>query len=112
MLATAEEPFKVAVTVAAWSAGSAPVLTVKAVDLVFGATCAAEGTVNTVGALSESVTIVSFAVALDRLTVQVVLAFAARLLAVHCRLESVIGAVRERVTCWEELFNVAVTVAD
>ena len=112
MLAAADVPLNVAVTVADWSAASGPVLTVKVEELDVGATCAAEGTFNADGALSESVTIVSLVADFDSLTVQVVLAFEGRLAAPHCRLETVMGAVSEKVTGWDEPFSAAVTVAD
>ena len=111
-MAAAEVPLNVAVTVADWSAASGPVLTVKVEELDVGTTCAADGTFNADGALSESVTIVSLVADFDSLTVQVVLAFEGRLAAVHCRLETVMGEVSERVTGWDEPFSAAVTVAD
>jgi hypothetical protein len=110
MVAAADVPLYVAVTVADWSAVSAPVVTVNVEELSFGAICVEEGTLKTDGAFSA--TIVSFCVEFDNLTVQVVLAFEARLVAPHCRLESVIGAVSDRVTGWDEAFRAAVTVAD
>jgi hypothetical protein len=112
MLAAAEVPLNVAVTVADWSVDSALVLTVKVEELLLGATCVAEGTFNTDGALPERAIVVSLFADFDKLTVQVVLAFEVRLLGVHCRPESVIGAVSERVIGWDEEFSAAVTVAD
>ena len=85
-------------TVAAWSADSALVLMVKVEELLLGAMCVADGTVKTDGALPESAMVVSLFADFDKLTVQVVLVLEVRLLGVHCRLESVIGAVSEMVT--------------
>jgi hypothetical protein len=110
IVAAADVPLYVAVTVADWSVVSAPVLTVKVEELSLGATCVEDGTLKMDGALSA--TIVSFCADFDSLTVQVVLAFEARLPAPHCRLEIVIGAGRESVTDWDEPLSEAVTVAD
>jgi hypothetical protein len=118
MLAVAEEPFKVAVTVAVWSETSAPVLIVNVAEAALAATLTEDGTVNRVEALSESVTAVLLPVVLltlefDSVTVQVVVALDTRLAAAHCR-EEMVGSVavdRESVAGWDEPFSVAVTVA-
>ena len=69
-----DEPFSEAVMVADWSAGNAPVLAVKVAEAAFAATLTEGGTVNTDGALLESVTTVLPATDFERVTVQVVLA--------------------------------------
>ena len=61
MVTDLEEPFKVAVTVAVWSASSAPVLAVKVAEVALAATLTEGGTVNTVEALLESATTVLLA---------------------------------------------------
>ena len=53
-----DEPFSEAVTVAVWSASSAPVLAVKVAEAALAATVTEGGTVNTDGALLESATTV------------------------------------------------------
>jgi hypothetical protein len=98
--------------VADWSANSDPVLAAKVAEAEFAATLTEDGTVSTDGALLESVTVVLVAADFDRVTVQLVFAFGARLAAVHCRLDTVSGAVSDNVTDLEEPFRVALTVAD
>ena len=78
-----DEPFNVAVTVAAWSESSAPVLAVNVAEVALAATLTEDGTVNMDEALLESVTTVLLVVDFDRVTVQVVLALEARLAAAH-----------------------------
>jgi hypothetical protein len=78
-----EVPFSVAEMVADWSAGNAPVVAVKVAEAAFAGTLTEGETVNTDGALLESVTTVLPATDFDRVTVQVVLALEARLAAVH-----------------------------
>src|ERR1019366_819331 len=109
--ADVEEPFSVAVRMAVWSKTSVPVVAVKVAEVALAATLTEEGTVNTDGALLASATTELPAVDLDRVTVQVVLALEARLVAAHCRAESVAGVSRERVADVEEPFSVAVIVA-
>lgn len=94
-----------------WSASSAPVLAVKVAEVALAGTLTEGGTVNTDGALLESVTAVLLVVDFDRVTVQVVFAFAARLAAVHCRPETVRGAVNDSDTDLVEPFKVAPMVA-
>ena len=112
MVAAADVPLNVAVTVADWSATSGPVLTVKVEELDVGATCAADGTVNTDGALLVIVTVVLALTDFVRLTVQVVLALEARVVAAHCRVDMAGSIVRESVTDLDEPFSEAVMVAD
>ena len=78
-----EDPFRVAVMVADWSATSAPVLAVKAAEVAFAATVTEGGTVRTDGTVLESVTTLALVVDFERVTVQVVLALEARPPAVH-----------------------------
>ena len=78
-----DEPFNVAVTVAAWSESSAPVLAVNVAEVALAATLTEDGTVNRDGALLESATTVMLVADFDRVTVQVVLALEARLAAAH-----------------------------
>jgi len=75
------------------------------------ATVTEAGTVNTVGALLASVTVVMAAADLESVMVQVVLALDAKLASIHCRPEIVSGATRESVAVLEELLREAVTVA-
>lgn len=106
-----EEPFSVAVTLADWSETRAPVLAVNVVEVAFAATVTEEGTVSADGALFERVTTLLPAVDFERVTVQVVLALAARLPAAHCRDETVGRVERERLAVADEPFSVPVTVA-
>jgi hypothetical protein len=78
-----DEPFNVAVRVAAWSESSAPVLAVNVAEVALAATLTEDGTVNRDGALLESATTVMLVADFDRVTVQVVLALEARLAAAH-----------------------------
>src|SRR5437016_2188859 len=112
MLAAAEVPLNVAVTVADWSADSALVLTVKVEELLLGATCVADGTFKTDGALLVMVSAVLLATDFVRVTVQVVLALEAKVVAAHCRVEMAGRVVSESVAVWDEPFSVAVMVAD
>ena len=82
-VAGADEPFNVAVRVAAWSESSAPVLAVNVAEVALAATLTEDGTVNRDGALLESATTVMLVADFDRVTVQVVLALEARLAAAH-----------------------------
>ena len=82
-VAAADEPFNVAVTVAAWSETRVPVLAVNVAEVALAATLTEDGTVNWDGALLESATTVLLVADFDRVTVQVVLALEARLAAVH-----------------------------
>jgi hypothetical protein len=88
------------------------VLALKVAEVEFAATLTESGTVNRDGALLERVTTVLVPADLDRVTVQVVFAFGARLPAAHCRPDTVSGAVSDNVTDLEEPFRLAVTVAD
>jgi hypothetical protein len=109
--AVADDPLRVAVRVAAWSGNEAPALAVKVAEVALAATLTEEGTVNAAMALLDSATRVLPAAAFDSVTVQVVLALAVRLVAAHCREDTVVSVVRESVADWDALFNVAVTVA-
>ena len=82
-VAAADEPFNVAVTVAAWSESSAPVLAVNVAEVALAATLTEDGTVNRDEALLDSATTVMLVVDFDAVTVQVVLALEARLAAAH-----------------------------
>ena len=82
-VAGADEPFNVAVRVAAWSETRVPVLAVNVAEVAFSATLTEDGTVNWDGALLESVTTVMLVVDFDTVTVQVVLALEAKLAAEH-----------------------------
>ena len=106
-----DEPFSAAVTVAVWSEASAPVLAVKVAEVALAATLTEEGTVKTDGALLVSVTTVLLVTDFDRVTVQVVLALEARVVAAHCRVESDRQGLSESVTDWDEPFSEAVMVA-
>ena len=83
IVAAADEPFNVAVTVADWFETSVPVLAVNVAEVALAATLTEDGTVNRVEALLESATEVLAVVDFDRVTVQVVLALEARLAAAH-----------------------------
>ena len=82
-VAGADEPFNVAVRVAAWSESSAPVLAVNVAEVALAATLTEDGTVNRDEALLDSATTVMLVVDFDAVTVQVVLALEARLAAAH-----------------------------
>ena len=110
-LAVADEPFNVAETVTAWSASRAPAPAVKVAEVAPAATLTEDGTVNTEDALSDSVTAVLLVGDFVNVTVQVVLAFEARLAAAHCNEETIGRAVSESVAAWDEPLIVAVTVA-
>ena len=109
-VAGADEPFNVAVRVAAWSETRVPVLAVNVAEVAFAATLTEDGTVSRDEALLESVTTLLLVVDFDRVTVQVVLALEARL-AAHCSEDMVGRVASESVTGLDEPFNVAVTVA-
>ena len=78
-----EDPFRAAVRVADWSEGRAPVLAVKVAEVALAATLTEGGMVSTDGALLESVTTLALEVDFEMVTVQVVLALAARLPLLH-----------------------------
>ena len=78
-----DEPFSEAVRVAVRFETSAPVLAVNVAEVVLAATLTEEGTVNWDGALLESGTTLLVAVDFDRVTVQVVLALEAKVVAAH-----------------------------
>ena len=82
-MAGLDEPFNVAVTVAAWSGSSAPVLAVNVAEVALAATLTEDGTVNRDAALLESVTTVLLVEDFERVTVQVVFALEARVAAAH-----------------------------
>ena len=86
---------------------------VKVADAALAGTVKVPGTANRDGRLLETETATPpTSAALERVTVQVVLALEARLAAAHLRVERVIaGATRESVAAADEPFNVAVTVA-
>ena len=104
-----DEPFRLAVMLADWSARSEPVLAVKVAEVALAATLTEGGTVSTAAALLASVTTLLLVVDLDRVTVQVVLAFAARLVAAHCREDTAGRVVSESVADLEDPFRVAVS---
>jgi len=109
-LAATDEPFNVAVILAAWSETSTPVLAVNVADVALAATVTEDGTVNRVEAVLESATTVLVVVDFDRVTVQIVLALEVRLAAAQRRAEIVTGANSESVAAADEPFNEAVTV--
>ena len=78
-----EEPFRVAVTVAVWSASSAPVLAVKVAEVALAATVTEGGTVGRMGRCWRAQLRCCWRRISDRVTVQVVLALEARLAAAH-----------------------------
>ena len=79
-------------------------------DVALVGTVTEEGTVNTDGALSASETTVLLAADFDRVTVQVMLEFEAKLAVAQWREESVTGDTREIVVGWDEPFSMAVMV--
>ena len=111
-VAGTEEPLKVAVMVAVWSAVRVPVEAVKVAEVALAGTLTEEGTFNAVEALLASATTELPVGALDRATVQVALALDARVAGAHCSEVRVTGAATsERVAGTEEPFKVAVMVA-
>ena len=84
----------------------------KVAEAAFAATLTEDGTVKTEGALLVIVTAVLLVTDFVRVTVQVVLALDARVVAAHCRVEMAGRVVSESVTDWDEPFREAVMVAD
>ena len=82
-VAGADEPFNVAVRVAAWSESRMPVLAVNVAEFALAATLTEAGTVNRDEALLESATTVLLVEDFERVTVQVVFALEARVAVVH-----------------------------
>jgi hypothetical protein len=78
-----EAPFKLAVMVADWSEEIVPVLAVKVAELPLAGTVTEEATVNTDGALLVRLTTVPLVADLERVTVQVALAFDTRVAGAH-----------------------------
>jgi hypothetical protein len=91
---------------------TALVLAVKVADTALAPTLTEEGTVNTDGALLVIDTEVLLVTDFVRVTVQVVLALEARVVAAHCSEDMAGRVVSESVTDWDEPFSEAVTVAD
>lgn len=84
----------------------------KLAEAALAGTVRVPGTVNRDGRLLDSETTIPPAeAALVSVTVHEVLALEARLLAAHCKAESVAGATSERVAAADEPFSVAVIVA-
>ena len=81
-------------------------------EAAFAATLTEDGTVKTDGALLVIVTAVLLVTDFVRVTVQVVLALDARVVAAHCRVEMAGRVVSESVTDWDEPLSEAVMVAD
>ena len=111
IVAAADEPFSVAVTVADWFETSVPVPAVNVAEAALADTLTEDGTVNAGEALLERATAVLVVAGFERVTVQVVLVLEARLAAAHWREETVSGDTSESVTGLDEPFSVAVTVA-
>src|SRR4029077_18044043 len=106
-----EMPFRDAVTVALALDVTVPAVAIKEAEVEVAGTMTEAGTVK-VGLLEASETAVPPAgAALDNVTVQEVLAFEARLEAVHVREDRLTGASKEIVTGDEVPFRDAVTVA-
>ena len=79
--------------------------------VALAATLTELGTVNAEGRLLDSVTLAAAEVALESVTVQVVVADAARVVLAHCREEMVMGvAVTLRVAVWLLPLRVAVMI--
>jgi hypothetical protein len=85
-----EEPFEAAVIVADWSEVKAPALAVKVAETAFATTFTEAGMVKAEDALVESATTVLLPVEFDSVTVQMVLVFEVRLVAVQ-RSEDTVG---------------------
>jgi hypothetical protein len=86
------------------------VLAVKVALVALAATLTEVATLSTDGRLLESVTVVLVAEDFDRVTVQVVLELGARLVAVHCRDETVGRVARARLAVADEEPSVPVIV--
>jgi hypothetical protein len=84
---------------------------VKVPEVALAATVTEVGTVRREEALVVSVTTVLVVVDFDKATVQVVLAFKARVVAAHCSEEMVGRVASDSVAAADELFKVPVTVA-
>ena len=106
-----EAPFREAVMVAVWSAERAAVETVKVPEVAFAATVTEAGTFRAETVLASVTEVPPAGAALERVTVQVVLALGARVLVLHCRLESVSAATSEMSLVLEAPFKEAVMVA-
>ena len=91
-VADVEEPFSMAVSVTDWSATSVPVLAPNVAEVALAGTVTDPGTVRADGTLLASATTVLAAVDMDRVTVQAVLALAARVAGAHCS-EDIVGRV-------------------
>ena len=92
-------PLYVAVRVPFWSAPIAPVLTVNGPVVEPAVTVTVAGTVNADRPLLLSTTDTPLApAAFDSVTVQLLLAFAPKVVGVHCREETTVGATRLMVT--------------
>jgi hypothetical protein len=88
------------------------VAAVKVADVELAGTRTEDGTFNTVGAVLARATVAPAPeAALDNVTVQVVEALAARLVAAHWSEETVIGATSDTVVGREEPLREAVIVA-
>ncbi|MCU1336772.1 MAG: hypothetical protein JWO19_2353 [Bryobacterales bacterium] len=106
------EPLRVAVMVGVWSDVTAAAVAVKVAVVAAAATVTEAGTVNAEVALLESVTVEPLVgAALESVTVQVVVEDAARVVLVHCREVSVIGATSDRLAVELTPFRVALMVA-
>jgi hypothetical protein len=110
-VAVFEDPFSEAVIVALWSAVKVPVEAVKFADVPEAATVTDGGTVSAAASSVSITTAPPVEAALDMVTVQLVLAFAARLVAVHCTPETVAPPASEMVVLLEVPFSEAVMVA-
>ena len=81
-----------------------PVETAKVAVLELGATVTEGGRVRPGSPVAVSETTMPLeAVGLESVTVQLLLALAPSVVGLHCREETTVGAVKARVTDWEEL---------
>jgi hypothetical protein len=111
MLAAADEPLRVAVTVAVWSETNAPVLALNVAEVTLAAMLTEEGTLNAEGALSESVTTVLLVVGFDRVAVQVLKVLGPRVVGAQASEETSTAAERVMVVLAELPLQEAVRVA-
>jgi hypothetical protein len=114
ILVRTDDPLSVAVRVAVWSEVTTLVLAVKVPEAAFAPIVTEAGMLNAADAVLDSATVLP-AVGLERVTVQVVLAFDTIVAAAHWRLDrvtGVTGATSESTVDLEEPFEAAVIVAD
>lgn len=111
MVTLCEAPLSVAVTVAFWSLAIVPVVALNVAEVEPEVTVTEVGTVSTTLLFDTATVVPPAGAALVSVTVQVLVAFATRLVGLHARVESATEDTKLKVTFCETPFSVAVTVA-